>query len=667
MKEPILVIMAAGIGSRYGGLKQMDAIGPGGELIIDYSIYDAIEAGFKKVVFIINRKIEKEFKEIIGHRLNEFIDVNYAFQEITDVPDEVHIPKERIKPWGTAHAIYSARNYIDAPFAVINADDYYGKDAFYQMYKALKSDKMNMDRFVMVGYQLKNTVTEHGYVSRGVCKVNEYGILEDVVERARIEMKDGELYYVEEEQWTKLDDNQTVSMNMWGFTTEIIETIGSDIADFLNEKIEENPLKCEYYLPYVVNQMVSEQKIKVDVLSTKEKWYGVTYKDDKEKVVNALNQMVDAGRYPSLLWKNKELKKISQQFKLKGQVVLVESYGDGHINDTYKIVCENEERKTPYILQRVNHTIFTNVEGLMTNIENVTNYLNDLIRDQDNGQGYEVLTLISTVDNKSYYKDGKGNYYRVYEFVMNATGHTFATDNKMLYEAGVAFGRFQTMLKDFPADILSETIEGFHHTMNRYNRFIEVVDLDSHRRCQSCQEEIEFVMNRKSLAVQVVELLESGALPLRVTHNDTKINNVLLDNETGEGRCVIDLDTVMPGSALYDFGDAIRSSASQAKEDEEDLSLVLLDLQRFEAYTKGYLQEVKEDLWDKEKELLKMAGILLTFECGMRFLTDYLEGDVYFKIHKPEHNLIRAKNQFKFVEEMENRIDEIDDVINKYL
>lgn len=302
MNKPILVVMAAGIGSRYGGLKQTDPVGAGGEFIIDYSVYDAIKAGFRKVIFIINRKIEKEFKEVLGNRLSEHIEVTYAFQELTDVPSDIEVPAERLKPLGTAHAVYSARHLIDAPFAVINADDYYGKDAFAQIYDYLSRSSLGDHDYTMVGYRLENTVTDNGYVSRGICKANDEGLLETITERTHIEKRDNGIAYLEEEVWHDLPKQTIVSMNMWGFTPNLLEEIKDGISSFLKESLINNPLKCEYYLPYVVDQSIHKKIGTVKVLTTDEKWYGVTYAEDKEAVVEALASMTKAGNYPKRLW-----------------------------------------------------------------------------------------------------------------------------------------------------------------------------------------------------------------------------------------------------------------------------------------------------------------------------------------------------------------------------
>lgn len=362
-----------------------------------------------------------------------------------------------------------------------------------------------------------------------------------------------------------------------------------------------------------------------------------------------------------------DLRQICNEFQFKGEFILASPYGDGHINDTYKVENIVNEEVKHYIIQRINHRIFTNVEQLMENITNITDFLRDLVDNEEENLDYEVLRLIPTRDGKSFFIDGEGNYWRAYKFVENAIGHSFVREASMLYHAAKAFGKFQNMLKDYPATTLYETIKDFHHTKRRFQTFLSAKEEDVLERSKTCEPEIQFVLEHESIVSVITGYLETGELPLRVTHNDTKINNVLLDVKTGEGRCVIDLDTVMPGSVLYDFGDAIRSCISTAAEDEEDLKKVAIDLERFEAFTKGFLEAVGDELNDLEKQLLPFSGVIMTFECGVRFLTDYLQGDLYFKTHKDQHNLIRAKNQFRVVELMEENRDVLAQIVQKYI
>lgn len=304
MSKATLVIMAAGMGSRYGGLKQIDPVGPNGEIILDYSVYDAVKAGFDKVVFVIKKEIEEDFKAIIGNKLDGVAEVEYAFQNINNLPEGFTVPEGRVKPWGTGHAVLSCKGMIDGNFAVINSDDYYGRETFKLIYDELTAEKPEGDKyhFCMVGFLVENTLTENGSVARGVCRTNEEGYLTDIVERTKIEKRDGKIAFTEDdESWTEIPEGTTVSMNCWGFTKEMMDELENRFADCL-EKNKDNMLKCEYFLPFVVDDILKDGKADVKVLSTKEKWYGVTYKQDRETVVNALREKINSGFYPENLW-----------------------------------------------------------------------------------------------------------------------------------------------------------------------------------------------------------------------------------------------------------------------------------------------------------------------------------------------------------------------------
>ena len=308
MKKPVLVIMAAGMGSRYGGLKQIDPVDEQGHIIMDFSIFDAKRAGFEKVIFIIKKENEADFKEAIGNRIEKVIDVEYAFQNLQNIPEGFEVPAERVKPWGTAHAVLSCKDLIDGPFAVINADDYYGRDAFQKIYDYLSThEDDDKYRYTMVGYQLENTLTENGHVARGVCQMNDAGELVSVTERTRIEKKDGGAAFTEDDgaTWTTLPTDAIVSMNMWGFTASFLKEIENGFASFLEEGLKKNPLKCEYFLPTVVSNLLAADKATVAVLTSADKWYGVTYKEDKPVVVNAIKGFKECGLYPEQLWGEK--------------------------------------------------------------------------------------------------------------------------------------------------------------------------------------------------------------------------------------------------------------------------------------------------------------------------------------------------------------------------
>ena len=306
MVKPVLIVMAAGMGSRYGGLKQLDPVGEHGQLLMDYSLYDARRAGFETVIFVVKEEMEEAFRRAVGGRLGRAMEVRYAHQRLDDLPPGYSVPPERVKPWGTCHAVLAARELVQGPFAVVNADDYYGPQGFQMIYGYLSThpDEPGRYAFAMVGYRLGNTVTEHGSVARGVCEQDSQGYLVKVTERTQIE-KDGENARFTQDggaTWTGLSGDAVVSMNLWGFTRSFLDEAQARFPAFLDKILREDPLKGEYFLPGVVTQLLEEGKARVKVLRSADRWYGVTYREDKPEVVRAIGALTAQGRYPSRLW-----------------------------------------------------------------------------------------------------------------------------------------------------------------------------------------------------------------------------------------------------------------------------------------------------------------------------------------------------------------------------
>lgn len=348
------------------------------------------------------------------------------------------------------------------------------------------------------------------------------------------------------------------------------------------------------------------------------------------------------------------LQNILSHFSLKGTAVTAVRYGNGHINETYFFTTDYGRS---YILQRINESIFKDVDGLMRNIEAVTDFLRSKEQDER-----AVLQLVKTVEEKPYLRHADNTVWRVFVFVQDALCLQKPESTEDFYQSAVAFGRFQQLLMDFPAEVLIETIPNFHNTKDRYRQFYEVLERDPLGRAKEVQAEIDFVIQHEKEAGILVELLEKGELPLRVTHNDTKLNNVLLDAKTRKALCVIDLDTVMPGSSLYDYGDAIRFGAATGAEDAQDAQQVSLDLALFESYTKGFLSACP-GLTRTEIDLLPMGAKIMTLECGLRFLTDYLDGDHYFANRRPGQNLDRCRTQFHLVADMERKWEQMHGIV----
>ncbi len=356
-----------------------------------------------------------------------------------------------------------------------------------------------------------------------------------------------------------------------------------------------------------------------------------------------------------------------RQFAVEGCLKEIRPYGNGHINDTYLAVfrTENGEEKR-YILQRMNHNIFKNPPLLMENVVGVTDYLRKMLQAQGGDPSRETLNVVRTVGGASYYEDAGHNFWRVFLFVEGTKCLEKVESARDFRDGGAAFGNFQKMLAEFPAKQLHETIPNFHNTPSRFRDFRKAVEEDRVGRAALAGPEIQFALAREGEAATLTDLLDRGELPLRVTHNDTKLNNILFDQTTGRALCIIDLDTVMPGLSLYDFGDSIRFGANTGAEDERDLSRVELDLDLFDAFTEGFLNGCGGKLTQREVEMLPMGAKLMTYECGLRFLADFLEGDVYFKVHRENHNLDRARTQFKLVADMEKKWAQMASIVEKH-
>ncbi len=351
------------------------------------------------------------------------------------------------------------------------------------------------------------------------------------------------------------------------------------------------------------------------------------------------------------------------------QCSYVKPFGEGHINETYAVYMPGHDgQDVPlYVLQRININVFKNPDQVMDNIFGVTEYLRNIIRQDGGDLDREALCYIKTKDGQSYFEDDNGQPWRCLHYVPNSVCYQQVERPEQFYQSALSFGHFLKQLGDYPADSLYETIPKFHDTVKRFRDFEEAQRKDVKNRARLCRPEIDFALAREDDCGVLMKQLEDGRLPLRVTHNDTKLNNILFDKDTDEGLCIIDLDTIMPGLAANDFGDSIRFGASTAEEDEKDLDKVHFDIGLYDIYVKGYLEMAKDVLTPAEIKSLPWGARLMTLECGMRFLADFLQGDVYFKTAYPEHNLVRARTQFRLVKEMEEQFDEMNDILKKYI
>ena len=364
--------------------------------------------------------------------------------------------------------------------------------------------------------------------------------------------------------------------------------------------------------------------------------------------------------------KNARKMEAAEAFAIKGQVKSCELYGSGHINLTFRLVCQDQDQEHAYILQQMNHEVFKDIDGLMKNVKGVTSFLRRQIVANHGDPDRETLNLVPTKDGRDYYKDSTGNYWRMYLFVDQATCYNLVEKPEDFYQSGKAFGRFQCLLADYPADELTETIPDFHNTAARFRTFQKAVEDDVMGRAAQVEDEIRFIREREKDMSLAYDLQRAGKLPLRVSHNDTKLNNIMIDDTTREAVCIIDLDTIMPGFSIFDYGDSIRFGANTAEEDERDLSKVSLSLPLFDVYTKGFLEGSQGRLTETETDMLPYGARMMTLECGMRFLTDYLQGDVYFNINREGHNLDRCRTQLALVADMERKWTQMKDIVKRY-
>ncbi len=361
-----------------------------------------------------------------------------------------------------------------------------------------------------------------------------------------------------------------------------------------------------------------------------------------------------------------ELSEILFKFNVNGKFLSCEPYGSGHINRTYLATLSDNGKEVKYILQKINSTLFKNVDGLMNNIKLVTEYNRAEIIKRGGDPDRESLTIVNTKDGMPYYKTPDGEYYRVYIFIEGAKGYDVVEKPVHFYESAVAFGKFAQLLDRFDSSKLYTVLPDFHNTVKRFENLKKAIEENRSGRKNNVLKEIDFALEREGIVSEIVDLLNSGKMPSRVTHNDTKLNNVLIDVKTDKAVCVIDLDTMMPGSICYDFGDSIRFGCNPCLEDEPNTEKVNFSMPLFEEYTKGYLSVFGNTITKIERKNLAMGAILMTYECGIRFLSDYLDGDVYFRTSRENQNLDRTRTQFKLVSDMQSRYDEMLDIIGKY-
>jgi aminoglycoside phosphotransferase (APT) family kinase protein len=662
--KPSLVVLAAGIGSRFGGLKQIEPVDGAGQLIIDYSIYDAMRAGFETVICVITKEIEADFRAMIGDRISRFVDLRYCFQRLDDLPAGRSVPAGRKKPWGTAHALLAARHEVSGPFAVINADDFYGASAYKAMFEFL-SNRAKEGLGAMVGYKLGDTLSGNGHVARGICELDERGMLSGITERTHIVPRPGGAAYADGDDLIFVPSETIVSMNLWGFDSSFMKEAEERLSVFLDGLSGTNILTSEYFLPWVSAQLLDEKKIEIEVLermssangtpnAESSQWFGITYRSDLPTVKLALSKLIESGEYPEELWQEKPLSLLEQasRFKLQGAPVHAAMHGSGLINVTSLVEDKTGKR---YVMQKINSGVFKKPIAVMKNIV--------LALDRLKGAG---LTLVPSLSGELWDVDPSGQVWRLYDYVPNSVCLQKPRTPNDMKACGKAFGEFLRSLDGIPLELIETTIANFHDAPRYFNHLKEVVKKDTMGRASKVAKELDFALSREEVAIRLSKMRDAGELPVRLVHNDAKLTNVLFDERTGDALCVIDLDTLMPGLAAHDYGEAIRYGANTAAEDEPDSSKAALSLEMAEACTEGFLKACGSMLNRAEAESLRYGAITMTLENGVRFLADYLEGDIYYRIDRESHNLDRCRSQFGLAADMERHWDEMGAMVERY-
>ena len=635
VRRPQLVVLAAGAGTRFGGLKQIAPVGPNGESIIDYTVADAVEAGVESVVIVLRREIEAEFHRERGRRYARIAELTYVHQDVLDLPSGSPAVS-RQKPWGTAHAVWSARHAVDSPFVVANGDDFYGRASIAEAVRFLTKSS----DYALVGYPVRETLSPRGGVSRALCAVNGDATLRGVQEFRGIAEIDGVIESTEPSR--RFVGSELVSMNLWALQPEFFDVLDRGFARFLEEH-GQHPT-AEYYLPYAVEGEVAAGRVRVHVLPAHDRWFGITHPEDQQLASAELKKFSAALSAESMA--RRDTRAALEAFEIAGTLDDLRPHGTGHIHETFAAIYQQPSGRRRFILQRFNDHVFKDPERTIDNIARVTDHVRRSLEsrgetDVDRG----VLRLVPTRSGALIHRDDDGVWWRMYDFVERSFALERPRTEEQATEAAKTFARFQSLLADYDGSRLFDTIPNFHHTPARFSALVEAIDRDPLSRAAASSAEIDLALAGRDLPDSLLSLHRAGLLPERITHNDTKINNVLFDDFTELGICVTDLDTVMAGLALYDFGDLVRTAVSTAPEDEPDPARVLVRPEMFLALARGWIAGAGATLSQIERERLVLASRLLTYECGVRFLTDHLLGDTYFKIHRPGHNLDRARSQ----------------------
>ena len=629
MNGPQLLVLAAGLGRRFGGDKQIAEVGPAGEWLLDYSLYDARQAGFAEAVLVVR----PDLTDLLDRPFP--LPVKWVFQETPGTE------WGRTRPWGTAHAVWSARDALDRPFAVVNADDYYGRESFFQLARFLR-DQAGPRQYALVGFPLEKTLSPAGPVSRALCRVDRHGRLQRLEEWTRLERSaSGIGRRLDGGGWQPAPDGALVSMNCWAFHPDFLDLLDRHVPAFV--QAHAGDLQAEIFLPDLVGRSLQEQQASIRLLPAESRWLGITYSGDLSVARKQIAAWVEAGIYPADLTDPPVPPEVWQAYFPEAIPEKTRRLTGGHIHRTYRVEMRAAPGNQTVVFQRLHPQIFPEPELLVANAEVVAGHLS--------AKGYprRILHHLPASGGRRVVWDERGFPWRGFPW-FDGKSKSVPESETDVRRAAAALGEWHTFLRDLDPGRVRAPIPGFFDPAHRWRQWEQAVAGSLPDRRRRAGEEIERLLAGYGLVEQYENLRRSAALPDRVLHGDPKISNFLFDEQTGEVSALLDWDTLQPGWIVFDFGDLVRAYASPAAEDEPDPEKVFLHPPYLHAIETGFLRETEAWLTPPEREHLRLGAHWVIWMQALRFLADYLTGDHYFQTQYPEHNLVRARNQLKLGE-----------------
>jgi hypothetical protein len=617
-----IVILAGGMGHRFGGIKQFTPVGPDGATLLEVTLADARQAGCDHVVIVTAPGQQEQVWSLFDARPIDHYNISVVPQRPDDLP--INIPVERTKPWGTAHALWAARNSVTGPFLLFNADDHYGPNAPRVLAAALEQEG-TLPAFAMLGYPLGSTLSKAGTVSRAICETHADGMLSAMREYPVIDARG--CIAEGNDSGLQLPLTAPVSMNAWAFTPEIFPLLETYLTKFLARGNLEHD---ECFLPAAIDDGVRSGTIKVKVVTAPDRWCGMTWPEDRERVARRLLELA-------------VINQAAAGFGLDGSGTSPVPFGEGLINTIWRL----DTPVGPRLLQRLNANVFSDPKAIAENAKTAATRVNNALHRLGDTNPRHRLVYLDGPGNHPWFIDDAGGVWRCLIQIPNARPAN-PTSSAEVRGAARALGRFPGLVTAGEGPELKEVLSGFHDTPSRLVALLKMAKLDPCIRLADCRKEVD----RLCALAELAGRLPSHSLPTRSVHNDAKLDNVLVDADSGEALCVIDLDTTMPGLAPHDFGDLVRTAVTGRPEDEPDLELVVVRETVFENLATGYLSGAHDWLTEAEKVLLVDGALVITYEQALRFLADHLAGDVYYRIDMPRHNLQRTRAQLKLLEEL---------------